>query len=447
MISITRNKWHTRTVDELSEILCSATSISNAFLRPDIHIAVAPLRKLIQSKLGFVIKSNTAKYEITNKLSQLFGDGSTVNITRKKSAKSLKSLAKDVLARKFTKMATNVIVATNVYLREVDNFYTDSCPFEKDVQIDYLGECQPYRFYSKPEFVPEINDYVFYMLDAHHLFVNARSTICSKGISGLGVHKEAWHEIATSDNDCGLSPPIVMHLMDRQSNAYAKKVFGEDVEKELHKNGRHREADFTRVFRRWYEAEDDAGISVSERHNRRIALRSMLLGMWNLSFFPPPGNHVAGMPTTMYEGLLTNIDRRVQLSSFAASGKYNVRTLGSLDSENFFGTFQDIDPRGQGVLLPDDVPAAIDTPCYIIRQKMDDTLPYYVNTSRPNVYPLHPLSSNNPSTRDVDNATQRRHGISNITIRNHAFDEQHRISEKPKRKRSDIRGPEQPKIN
>ena len=36
-----------------------------------------------------------------------------------------------------------------------------------------------------------------------------------------------------------------------------------------------------------YEAEDDAGIPVSERHNRRIALRSMLLGMWNLGMFPP----------------------------------------------------------------------------------------------------------------------------------------------------------------
>ena len=67
------------------------------------------------------------------------------------------------------------------------------------------------------------------------------------------------------------------------------------------------------------------------------------------------------MPITMYEGLPTNIDRCVQLSSFAASGEFYVRTLGSLDSENFFGTFQDVDPKGQGVLMPGDVPAAIDT--------------------------------------------------------------------------------------
>ena len=39
----------------------------------------------------------------------------------------------------------------------------------------------------------------------------------------------------------------------------------------------------------------------------------MLLSSVNLSTFPPPGSHVAGMSLVMFEGLLTNIDRRIQL--------------------------------------------------------------------------------------------------------------------------------------
>ena len=40
-------------------------------------------------------------------------------------------------------------------------------------------------------------------------------------------------------------------------------------------------------------------------------MRSMLLSSVNLSTFPPPGSHVAGMSLVMFEGLLTNIDRRI----------------------------------------------------------------------------------------------------------------------------------------
>ena len=110
-------------------------------------------------------------------------------------------------------------------------------------------------------------------------------------------------------------------------------MFGEDAASQLLRNWRLHEAQFTRVFRRWYEAEEEAGIPASDRHNRHIEMRSLLLSMLNLGTFPPPGRHVKGMSVTMFEGLMTNTDRRIQLHSYVANGACNVRTLGSFNKQ------------------------------------------------------------------------------------------------------------------
>ena len=79
--------------------------------------------------------------------------------------------------------------------------------------------------------------------------------------------------------------------------------------------------------------------------------------------FPPYGSHIRGVPNVMFKGLLTNIDRRIQLFPYVKSGKYNVRTLGSLEAENFFGEFQDLDPKGTGVIKAEEVPMDLETAC------------------------------------------------------------------------------------
>ena len=46
--------------------------------------------------------------------------------------------------------ATNVIVATNMYAKEVQLFYEDS-PFQRNVYVD--GFSESYRFFSKPQYI------------------------------------------------------------------------------------------------------------------------------------------------------------------------------------------------------------------------------------------------------------------------------------------------------
>lgn len=50
---------------------------------------------------------------------------------------------------------------------------------------------------------------------------------------------------------------------------------------------------------------------------------------------------------------------------------YNVRCVGSLDVENFFGGFQDYDPWGTGVLRPDSIPTAISVAAELQEARLD----------------------------------------------------------------------------
>ena len=72
----------------------------------------------------------------------------------------------------------------------------------------------------------------------------------------------------------------------------------------------------------------------------------------------------------MFQGRITNIDRRIQLFPYVKSGKYNVRSLGSLNGEIFFGEFQDLDPKRAGVIRGDEVPAALEAACQLLRTRL-----------------------------------------------------------------------------
>ena len=105
-------------------------------------------------------------------------------------------------------------------------------------------------------------------------------------------------------------------------------------------NGDTREAQWCRLIRNWYSANDDSGISVSKRIEWMIDMRLFLLTFYKPGTFPPPGAYVAGLPIVQFEGILSNIDRRLQLFFLSSKGCYNQRAVSSLDSEIMFGTFQ-----------------------------------------------------------------------------------------------------------
>ena len=80
-----------------------------------------------------------------------------------------------------------------------------------------------------------------------------------------------------------------------------------------------------------------------------------------------------GIPIVLYEGLLTSIERHMQLYGTTNGNAYNIRAIGTLDIENFFGEFAELDPNGKGILSPDDVPVALAAACEVLHARMDTT--------------------------------------------------------------------------
>ena len=116
-------------------------------------------------------------------------------------------------------------------------------------------------------------------------------------------------------------------------------------------------------------------------------LRNWLLEEVSFTNFLPYGSHIRGVANIMFQGYLTNIDRRVQLFPLVKS----VRTLGSLEAENFFGEYQDLDPKGSGVIKAEDIPAALESACQMNPTRLMPGRPFYMSLSRAKVYPLHGL--------------------------------------------------------
>lgn len=135
-------------------------------------------------------------------------------------------------------------------------------------------------------------------------------------------------------------------LVDKQSDSIARLTFSEEVEYEMKRLGYYYEADFCRLIREFYEGEDEPGIDAMERCKRRLNLRRWLLKDVKFNAVPPYETHIRGVPNVMFQGFLTNIERRTQVYPYVKSGTYNVRSLGGLEAENFFGEFQYLDPKG-----------------------------------------------------------------------------------------------------
>lgn len=201
------------------------------------------------------------------------------------------------------------------------------------------------KWFSFPEFSEERQQIEPKCLDAHHLLVNLRCKVCKDGL--VGIRKEAWHQVAEKNNAV-ISNAIVVDLVDKQNNAFAKRTFSKAVEDEMRKLKYSTEADFCRLIRQWYESEDSGGIAAIERVQRKLELKSFLLKDVDFGIFPPPGMYIKGFPKVMFEGFIQRIDTSIQLYDIVKGQSYNQRSLSSLVNETFFGELSELEPTKLG---------------------------------------------------------------------------------------------------
>ena len=413
-------RWETCDIKEFSIKFISVESIKKAFNKKEITTCLRSVAgKLKAQNIAFGL--SWPKYKVAELFSKIANeehvDSAIQPARRKCSVKSLKLLSRKVVSS-LSKSVLNAVYAEHIFPSRLQSWRSVN-PFVNGIAISGYT----INWYCSPEQIPERFQHLFALLDPHHLFTNCRVKCCNSGIPERGINKDAWLKVAKEGN-AGLNRALVEDLVDRQSDSFARATFSESVEKVMSEKGFANEANFCKLIRNWYESEDEPGISADNRCKARLELRDWLLKGVQFNRFPPPGMHIKGVPVVMFEGLLTNIERRMQQFSFVKKGTYNVRSLGSLEAENMFGEFQDLDPKVTGVVRPDDIPCAIGTACELLSYRMDDTKHFYMHTSKAKCYPMHTLLQCREAENELFYCNP--HEITAIEPKDHLFDSQSR---------------------
>ena len=198
--------------------------------------------------------------------------------------------------------------------------------------------------------------------------VNLRSKVCKDGLQN--IRKQAWVAVANKNRDI-ISKSLVVDIIDKQNNAFAKRTFSRDVEIEMRNLAFDKEADFCQIVREWYEAEDTPGFSSKERIRRKLRLKEFLLEGVDFGQFPMFGMYVKGFPKVMFEGFLQRISTTIQLYSIVKSGTHNHRAISSLVNENFFGELSDMEPTRLGCPKAISIPRLMSTVTEIFHYRCD----------------------------------------------------------------------------
>lgn len=311
-----------------------------------------------QEKSGQFVRKSWNIIQKVNGLSSIFGCG--FQIYKEKTVRELKPLkalaAQCVLGNRkhVPKRILNNIYAITQFSAAYKKWLSCS-PFNEEMEIT---ECEKTKLFSFPARSDQRKRLEPKCVDYHHLLVNLRVKVCKDGVHG--IRKDAWHAVAEKDSNI-ISRAIVCDLIDKQNNAFAKKTFSIPVEEQMRKLNFNREAEFCKIIREWYEAEDTPGIPAVERVTRRLNLKNFLLKGVDFGMFPPPGMYIKGFPKVMFEAFLQRIDTTVQLYKVIKSGAYNSRAISSLVNETFFGELAELEPTKLGCPKAISIPRLIST--------------------------------------------------------------------------------------
>lgn len=295
------DKWKNVTFEEFKDMMKSGASITNSFTRVELLECIRPMVTILR-KNNIQCKLSWPKHQLVNMLSMLCGDGSMVEkkLRHKSSPPSLRNIIQKQLA-KCSKETLAILHAESTF-PEVYNAWQQKSPYCDETTIDGFPETYIVWF-SQPEINWSLELVQFHVLDTEHIMTNLRSKICTAGLPGYS--RLAWVKVAQAnrENGTGLSLAMVDDMIDKQNEAFARATFSLKVENVMRTNGDHAEADLCKVFREWFEAEDDRGLSSHERCARRLRLRKWLLDDVKFDSFPPLTRYIKGIPIVTYEGM------------------------------------------------------------------------------------------------------------------------------------------------
>ena len=342
----------------------NACRIEKSFTRVELLCCLRAVTGKLKSK-GLKCKLSSSKTELVNLFSKVLGDKTEIQARKRKlsSPKCLRLLCTECIKDNYSKECLNIIMSEY----EWANSELRDWKYQHDSDGYLLDETfgRSIDWFSIPSVVD--NRVRFHFTDPSHILTCLRTKLCTTGIQGLDI--KAW-EFAALSEDTNLNISLIVECVDKQSVAFAKSVFARDVQEVMKRSGFSKEANFCKLIFEWFEAEDVAGIPAYDRVQRRLDLRDWLLEGVDFGVFPPQSSYIRGIPIITYEALLAHLERKIQMYAFTPGG-YNARAIGTLEVEQFFGTFRDIDPAGIGTPRPDDIPRMMTRVADITNCRMD----------------------------------------------------------------------------
>ncbi|CAC5367164.1 unnamed protein product [Mytilus coruscus] len=146
-------------------------------------------------------------------------------------------------------------------------------------------------------------------------------------------------------------------------------------------------------------------------------MRNFLLKDLDFSKFPPYTRYFKGIPCVTFEGMMIDIDIKIQLHTMANG--YNIRSVGSLAAETTVGVLQAMYPTSQVSIKARDVPELISSLVEVMTCKSNPDRGFWMKTSRSSgIYPEHEADMTTRKLSDKQQTTTN--GI--IIPRDHEFD-------------------------
>lgn len=258
--SLQCHDWKELSRDTLKLRFESKEVPTNFFRKQELQLCLRTVKEKLQAH-GIQLNVNWPKYKIIELFTLKQRVDPTVKIpgnrktAKKNSLKTLKdlcskvckSLPKEFLARTLAKLTWN----------EVESSWTRNSPVAYNGVAEVVDNIQ---WFSKPAMRPN-GKLMFHFTDAFHILTCLRTKICTTGID-----KRALEKAALSSNT-KLNIAVVLECVDKQDVGIACGVSAEDVELKMEEEF-PAEAEFCRLLRKWFEAEDEPSIPAVERCRR-----------------------------------------------------------------------------------------------------------------------------------------------------------------------------------
>lgn len=383
-------KWRKRTVHFLYPYMLRNTSNLNYYCtKPELGVIAKVLQRYTTHRKWF--DNNEQKFFNVNLIASGFGchillDKPQAREKRKFNPPSLVNICKAELNKRSYPLVSLRVSYAIVLHKYKKKKWMDEATIPMRLPVPYRDT--QIELFAYPEYSQERQQAEWRTFDPVHVLTKVRGHLCRSGYAY--AKKEAFQELSKKRPDI-LSRSVVFDVIDPQNAFIAERFFSAQVENELRAMGYDETSDFVKLFRFFFKALNERGMSADERLAWMFDMQQFLLKGVSMDTFPPQFNmnYVNGMPIKTYEAILQMISNRFSLYGLAKGKTYNIRSVTTLPCESFFSDLTRADREGHLYPKAANIARIIGKCVTLNYAKHNPRKTYDICTSNKSAYPVH----------------------------------------------------------